>query len=372
MRLFGISSKRSSSVSEIDMSIFLFNGFLLLGFVVATVPDVLVLGSPGAAKIMDREPPPKKCSYSKAYSLLEARCSNLELHEIPLNLMAEIQVLDVSGNRVRELTNDSLHPYKKLTFIYLGDNFIQTIEEAAFASQPYLEVLDLTQNGCDTLPKSLFQLPYLRTLYLGHNKLTDSVFKVKVTSPLRLLQLTKNKLTAIPNIGPQPALLTLNVSDNVITSINPEDLAPFCSLKELDLTRNGIRFDAGSCDCQTFIAWVKLRKIKMKPAHLYNCTDAPAALNEDCANVGFSNRTYELFDECSAIIQKEEEIEKARSIWILVASCVSVFLFVVFVALFCVHKRNRRRRRKQKEQQQLTANNANTELLNSNLTSGNS
>lgn len=372
MRLFGISSKRSSVVSEIDMSIFLFNGFLLLGFVVATVPDVLVLGSPGAAKIMDRDPPPKKCFYSRASSLLEARCSNLELPEIPLNLRADIQALDAIGNRVRELKNNSLGPYKKLAFIYLGDNFIQTIEEAAFANQPYLEVLDLTQNGCDTLPKSLFQLSYLRTLYLSHNKLTDSVFKVKVTSPLRLLQLAKNKLTAIPNIGVQPSLLNLNVSDNVITSISTEDLAQFCSLKELDLSRNIIRFNADSCECQTLSAWMKLRKIKVKPANFYNCTGSPPALNEKCANMRFSNRTYELYNECSAIIKQEMETEKARSIWILVVTCASVFLFVIFVALLCVHNGNRRRRRKQKEQQQLTANNANTELLNSNLTAGNS
>ncbi|KMQ92092.1 leucine-rich repeat-containing protein 24 [Lasius niger] len=353
------------------MSILLFNGFLLLGFVVATVPDVLVLGSPGATKIMDRDPSVKKCRYGRTYSLLEARCSNLEWHEIPTYLKADIQVLDATGNRVRELTNDSLAPYKSLGFIYLGDNFIQNIEEAAFANQPYLEVLDLTQNGCDNLPKSLFQLPYLRTLYLGRNKLTDSVFKVEVTSPLRMLQLTKNKLTKIPYLGVQPSLLTLNVSDNVIVSISTEDLAPFCSLKDLDLSRNIIRFNAGGCECQTFTAWVKLRQIKMKPDDFYNCTDSPA-VDEDCAIAQFSNRTYELYNECSAIIQQEVETEKARSAWILVASCVSVFLFVVFVALFCVHKRNRRRRRKQKEQQQLTANNANTELLNSNLTAGNS
>ncbi|XP_029663703.1 leucine-rich repeats and immunoglobulin-like domains protein sma-10 [Formica exsecta] len=369
MRPFGISSKRSSVVSEKDMSILLFNGFLLLGFVVATVPDVLVLGSPGATQIMDRDPSVKKCRYNRPYSMLEARCSNLELHEIPTNLKADIQVLDATVNRLRELTNDSLTPYKSLAFIYLADNFIQNIEEAAFANQLYLEVLDLSQNGCDNLPKNLFQLPYLRTLYLGYNKLTDSVFKVKVTSPLKMLQLTKNKLTRIPNLGALPTLINLNVSDNVIVSVSTEDLAPLCSLKTLDLSRNIIRFNLGSCECQMFNAWVKLRQIKIKPDDFYNCTDS---LAEDCANMEFSNRTYELYNECSAIIQQEVETEKARSAWILVASCVSVFLFVVFVTLFCVHKRNRRRRRKQKEQQQLTANNANTELLNSNLTAGNS
>lgn len=268
-------------------------------------------------------------------------------------------------NRVRDLKNDSLVSYKNLAFIYLGDNFIQNIEEGAFAKQQYLQVLDLSQNGCDTLPKSLFQLPYLRTLYLGHNKLTDSIFKVEVTSPLQMLQLTKNKLNKIPYIGLQPNLITLNVSANNIISVNAEDLAPFCSLKFLDLSQNAIKFNSVDCECQTLDAWVKLRQIKMKPE--LNCTNSPI----DCANVQFSNRTYELYNECSTIIQQKVETEKARSVWILVVSCVAVFLLVVFMVLFCVHKRNRRRRRKQKEQQQLAVNNANTELLNSNLT-GNS
>lgn len=368
MRPFGKSSKRWA-ISSMDMSILLFNGFLLLGFVVATVPNVLVLGSPNPMQTFDLDSP-KKCTYSRTYSMFTATCKQMELHDIPTNLQTDIQVLIATGNRFREVTNTSLARYGSLSFIYLNDNFIQTIEEGAFAKQPYLEVLDLKENGCDTLPKSLFQLPVLRTLYLDHNKLTDSVFKVEVTSPIQLLQLAKNKLTKIPHIGPQPNLLNLNMSENNINSINTEDLAPFCSLKFLDLSRNTIKFNSWDCECQAVNAWVKLRQIKMNP-DFFNCTRSPI-LGEDCANVQFNNRTYELYNECTSIIQEKAEVEKARSAWILVVSCVSVFIFVIFVVLFCVHKRNRRRRRKQKEQQQLAVNNANTELLNSNLTTGNS
>ncbi|XP_029159670.1 decorin-like [Nylanderia fulva] len=326
------------------MSIFLINGFFLLCFVVATIPDVLVLGSPKAAKIMDQNPPPTMCTYSRTNSILKARCSKLKSNKIPLDLKADIQVLDIIENHLIELKNGSLHPYKELIFIYLRNNWIINIEEAAFANQPYLQLLDLSRNLCYTLPKSLFQLPYLCTLYLDYNRLTDSVFKMKVTSPLRLLQLSKNFLTVIPNIGVQPTLLNLNVSDNFITWVSTEDLAPFCSLKELDLTGNRIRFNEGSCDCQAFNAWVKLRQIKMKP-DLYKCTDSPA-LHKACAKVRFSNRTYELFNECSAMIPQKMETEEVEAVWIHVASWISVYLIVVFVALFCVYKRYRRRRRR--------------------------
>ncbi|XP_029163239.1 plant intracellular Ras-group-related LRR protein 6-like [Nylanderia fulva] len=346
-----------------DMRIFLFNGFLLLGFVVATVPDVLVLGSSKCAETMDQNPLPNTCCYNRVNSVLEARCS--QLYEIPLDLNPDIQVLNITKSKILRLSNASLRSYKKLAFIYLPENIIRLIEETAFANQLYLEVLDLSQNLCYTLPKSLFQLPHFRTLYLGNNRLTDLVFEMKVTSPLRLLELSENLLTVIPNIGIQPTLLNLNVSYNRITSISTEDLAPYCSLKELDLTGNRIRFNASSCDCQRFNAWVKLRQIKIKP-DLYKCIDPPAALNKDCAKVKFSYWTYELFNECLAMIQQKMEPETPRSVWINVAPCVLVFLFVVFVALFCLHKRYRRRHMEQDEQ--LTVIYDNTKPSNSNLT----
>lgn len=74
------------------MSILLFNGFLLLGFVVATVPDVLVLGSPGPTQVIDRDSSVKRCRYNRAYAMLGASCSNLELHDIPTSLKYDIEV----------------------------------------------------------------------------------------------------------------------------------------------------------------------------------------------------------------------------------------------------------------------------------------
>ncbi|XP_029166471.1 leucine-rich repeat-containing protein 40-like [Nylanderia fulva] len=360
------------------MTIFLFNGFLLLGFVVASVPNVFV-NSSKYANIMDQNPLPNTCRYITSNSVLEARCFQLRSHEIPLDLNPDIQVLNITKNMLEILNNDSLHPYKKLEFIYLRHNFIFIIKEAAFANQPYLQVLDLRNNFCKVLPTSLFQLPYFHTLYLDSNQLYDSMLKVNVTSPLRILQLSNNRLNVIPNIGLQPTLLNLNLADNEITSISTEDLAPFCSLNDLDLTWSNIRFNARSCDCQTFNAWVKLRQIKMKPK-LYKCPYS-SALNKTCANVSFSNRTYELFNECLAMMQQmiEEDIqqkmemdiqqkikpEKSRSVWLIFVSCVLVCLFIVFVTLFCVYNWNCRQCRKQQEQLTMIYNNTelNTELL---------
>ncbi|CAD1479364.1 unnamed protein product [Heterotrigona itama] len=345
------------------MNALLVKGLLTLVSVAATMRGTTVLGFSGATLVMDQDIPSRTCKYSRAYSMIQVRCANLGLEWIPSNLKTEIQIMDASVNRVRVLTNDSLAAYTNLAYLYLGDNFIQEIQEGAFDNLRYLKVIDLSTNGCDTLPKSLFHLPYLQKVYLAKNRLSDDLFKdVQVRSPLIFLQLSKNKLGKIPQLGPVPTLMHLNLSGNSISSVTPEDLAPYCSLKILDLSKNPIKFDASNCECETLNAWLSVRGIRARP--VYNCTEE----QERCTRQPeFSNKTMELYGRCSEILRLQVETEKARNTWILIACCISGFLFCLFVGLFCVHKRNKRRKKKLKEQQRLNANNANTELLNSNL-----
>ncbi|XP_012339284.1 decorin [Apis florea] len=315
------------------------NGLLMLVLaIVATMrDDATVLGYSGAPLVMDQDIPLRTCRYSRIHSMIQVRCANLGLERIPSNLKTEIQILDMSVNRVRVLTNDSLAPYTNLAYLYLRDNFIQEIQEGAFDNLRYLKMLDLSTNGCDILPKSLFRLPYLQNLYLSKNRLGDELFeRVDVKSPLILLQLSKNRLGRIPLLGPVPTLTYLNVSDNNIGSVSPEDLAPFCSLKKLDLSKNPIKFDAGSCECHTFNAWLHAREIVSRP--VYNCSEERA--KEGCARQEFTNRTMELHERCTEILRLQAETEKARNTWILIACCISGFLFCLFVGLFCVHKKN--------------------------------
>ncbi|CAK9800113.1 TSKU [Anthophora quadrimaculata] len=346
-----------------DMTVFPPNGFLTFLFLVVAVIGATLLGFSGATLVMEQDIPSRTCRYSRTYSMIQVRCANLGLESIPSNLKTEIQILDASVNRLRMLTNDSLASYTNLAYLYLGDNFLQEIQEGTFDNLRYLKVLDLSRNGCDSLPKNLFHLPYLQKVYLGENKLTEQLLnRMDVKSPLTFLQLSRNRICSIPRIGPIPTLIHFNISDNCITSVNPEDLAPFCSLKILDLSKNPIKFNADSCECHTFNAWLQARGIQSKP--VFNCTEE---LERGCTKAEFSNRTVESYERCSDILRLQVETEKARSTWILIACCISAFLFCLFVSLFCVHKRNKRRKKKLKEEQRLSANNANTELLNSNL-----
>lgn len=364
MRRFStVSPEHHAKKMDIGLGMII-NRLLLVGFILAAVPGTIVPGLAGSTLVMHQDIPSKTCRYNRVYAMLQVRCVNLSLGQVPANLKTDIQILDLSVNRIRELTNSSLAAYTNLAFIYLNDNFIRSIDEDAFSSLHYLEVLDLQQNGCDNLPRGLFQLPYLRKMYLGSNDLQDNVFThMEVTSPLNFLQISHNKLKRIPQLGLMPAMTELNVSHNAIESVTPEDLAPFCFLKKLDLSGNNIKFNATACQCQTLHHWLKTRAIDVLPA--FNCTEE---LKRGCPpEPVFNNRTSELYDTCADIERLRIQTKNARNMWIIVACCIAGSLFALFVVLTCVHKKNKRRKKKLKEQQRLNANNANTELLNSNL-----
>lgn len=55
--------------------------------------EVYVLGSePRASLLTDRDANIKKCRYSHPYSMVQAKCTDLGLSEIPKNLRTDIQV----------------------------------------------------------------------------------------------------------------------------------------------------------------------------------------------------------------------------------------------------------------------------------------
>ncbi|XP_011496368.1 PREDICTED: amphoterin-induced protein 3 [Ceratosolen solmsi marchali] len=328
---------------------------LLLWLVGGQVAGVVA----GSMILMDPELPLKKCRYIRSYDLLQAQCKDLKLNDVPNNLQTGIEVLDARENRIRELRNDTLSRYMSLRYLYLQDNFVQTIAEHAFGPTYYLEVLDLSKNGLLELPKSLYQLQSLRNLYLSDNQLTDAVFDVSgIRSPLQWLYLANNKLTRLPKLSPLTTLTLLNVSHNSINHITTEDIASLCSLQIFDITGNPIRFDQNNCECYELREWISFRGIKLKLP-----LDCPPAVRERCSIVEFSNRTMSLYSTCLANVRNRVEARKARSTWIWIASCIGVFISCIFVALCCMHKRNRNKRQRLKEQEVLASNNANTEQL---------
>ncbi|XP_015109504.1 tsukushin [Diachasma alloeum] len=333
-----------------------------------TVPgEVLALEyQTGGLLLSDRDLKPRRCQYSKISGMLQAKCAELNLNEIPKSLRTDVEILDFSVNRLRDLNNQTLSAYTSLTFLYLMDNIIVVIEEGAFSRLTNIQVINLNTNGIGDFPNSIFTLPSLKRFYLAHNNLGDASIRptgLAENSNLELLDVSRNHLSSLPHLGILPRLKYLNVSRNVIRQLKPEDVAIFCSLESLDISNNPLILD--DCSCHAFSEWITIRNIKLYPEKL-KCSTDPKKCTYHSDNRIISNDTVKLFDSCKYVLKTHEEIAKARSTWILVASCVSVFLTILFISLYCIHRRNKRRKilKKNNKKEQLSINHANTELLN--------
>lgn len=173
--------------------------------------------------------------------------------------------MDLAENRIKILNNASLSRYGSLKYLYLQDNRLGSVKEGAFDHTKNLELLDLSKNDIFKLSKSLFQLQYLRNLYLSNNRLENTQLDVSnVLSPLQKIDLSHNEFTNWPQLGPLNDLEVYNLSKNSIGKITVDDIAPMCSLKELDITENPIGFDQSTCECYEFEKWIKLRNITVR------------------------------------------------------------------------------------------------------------
>jgi Leucine-rich repeat (LRR) protein len=173
-----------------------------------------------------------------------------------------LQVLDISQNRIKELTRQSFASLTDLRFLYLFENMINRIEDDTFAQLTNLEALDLSGNGLLDVPPEIFNLPLLRNLYMSDNSFSDRGFDTleKVAkpfkAPLRVLNIAQNRLTKMPDLGILPELHTLNISSNPMRDLKPQQFSPFCNIKEVDLNNTAMR----SCQCEEITRFLYVKR----------------------------------------------------------------------------------------------------------------
>lgn len=161
-------------------------------------------------------------------------------------------------NRIRgELTGDSVKNYGDLKFLYLGDNFITTIQPDVFSELTDLEVLDLSTNHIQQLPPNLPSL--LRRLYLSGNPVENLTLPSAYN--LQYLSLHKCKLKKLPPLGVLPSLEELNITANPLIELTPKDLAHMCRLKRLYLPETLYQQPGYECECHRLLTWTSQRYI---------------------------------------------------------------------------------------------------------------
>lgn len=187
-------------------------------------------------------------------------------------LRVDLQVLDLSLNRISKITKKNMERFSRLKYLYLSDNKIMTIDPDAFDSNTDLQVLDLSLNTFTTLPKTIFQLPSLRKLYLSEDEWLDIVKAVDdakpITSPLESIDISAIDMETLPDLGVMPHLLKYNLS-NIPSEVkvSTRHFAGLCNLRFLENVKLRATFD-DPCECLSLENWLRERKVKFKP---FNC-----------------------------------------------------------------------------------------------------
>lgn len=152
---------------------------------------------------------------------------------------------------------------------------ILKVEAGTFSQLDVLETLDLSNNGLVRVPSEIFSMPYLRKLYLADNELRNEGFASimkPVKAPLVYLNLASTEIDRIPDLGILPELMHLNLSMNTLKQLTPQQFAPLCQIKQVDL--NGTKVSA--CQCLKINFFME-RELKRLP--ILNCGVATSELN---------------------------------------------------------------------------------------------
>jgi hypothetical protein len=149
---------------------------------------------------------------------LDLSCDLTELPEEVFALADTLEVLNLSGNRLRDLPHQ-LPRLHKLQVLFASDNDFTALPEVlgdcpalqmvgfkanriahvpATALPPALRWLTLTDNAISQLPTELGQRPALQKLMLAGNQLTTLPDSMQAAQKLELMRVSANRLTEVP------------------------------------------------------------------------------------------------------------------------------------------------------------------------------
>ncbi|KAF9427737.1 cysteinyl-tRNA synthetase, partial [Podila epigama] len=151
--------------------------------------------------------------------LRELRMAHNDLGRVPSNIrsIVYLQVLDLRGNRIKDLEKAHLEEARELMSLHLQCNRLESLPED-FQTFEHLRCLNLSGNNFSKVPLVLFKIASLEELDLSFNEISELPEEIGQLSRLRKLLLFGNR------IGPYL----------------PSTIGRLSHLRQLDLRQNGI------------------------------------------------------------------------------------------------------------------------------------
>uniref|UniRef100_A0A2H1VT54 SFRICE_003210 n=1 Tax=Spodoptera frugiperda TaxID=7108 RepID=A0A2H1VT54_SPOFR len=186
---------------------------------------------------------PKKLTY--------LNLSYNQLTEFPLGLFDQItnlDLIDLKGNRINKLELGIFDTLPKLKFVDLSNNAFlgKDFNPYIFDQSPHITYMDFSRNNMEDSPENLLHaFQSLETLNLDRCFLSK-VPNFATTANLRTMKhliLSTNQIASLDNAASfvnLENLQQLDLTANLIETINPNILSPLKRLQKVDLKNNKI------------------------------------------------------------------------------------------------------------------------------------
>lgn len=168
--------------------------------------------------------------------LLSLTCDRNNVEKLNIQPMEYLQLLDISYNKIN--TFDGLqHP--RLKTLNLNFNKIQNFESMAMVPFINLEVLELRNNGIESLT-GLCALPRLKKLYISQNRISN-LAPVSHLKTLETLHIRENEIVNLEGLIELTNLIEINLRQNLIADMKEFDhLVNAKSLLKISTTDNPV------------------------------------------------------------------------------------------------------------------------------------
>ncbi|XP_066259947.1 toll-like receptor 2 [Euwallacea similis] len=286
----------------------------------------------------------KRCKTTRIHGFRTSDCYNMDFRTFPKCLPSNIDVIELSQNRIRKVGKEELSLYTHLTHLYLSDNLIVNLEDDTFTELSSLETLDLSTNAISKVPASIFELSSLKTLYLSNNMNINIAESIEEAMPIHQSSLTKLDISFIteedsptdfPDFTELPLVANLDITGDQFSVITPEHFAKLCNLQILSNHNVTTEFK-DVCDCWKINNWLTSRNVQFTP---FYCP----LKEQECKGNQINQDHLQLFEICKEKVNtfKESKLLGKVGLWLGIVVTASV-ICGIWIGCYIKRRKNNR------------------------------
>ncbi|CAK1555203.1 unnamed protein product [Leptosia nina] len=172
-----------------------------------------------------------------------------------------LHTLNLAENRLHTIDENLFNGLFVLSKLTLNNNLLVNIDRKAFKNCSDLKELDLSSNQLLEVPNALWELPFLKTLDLGENQISDfrngSFKNLNQLTGLRLIDNQIGNLS-VGMFWDLPSLQVLNIAKNKIQAIERGTFTRNAQLEAIRLDGNFLTDINGVFSTLSSLLWLNL------------------------------------------------------------------------------------------------------------------